>query len=81
MARPKEFDPDEALERAMHQFWAKGYHESSIRDLVQYLLESLYSLSSGSEVNSSDTSGIYSSLVANLENGSSVYEENCSTLP
>ena len=34
MARPKEFEPDEALERAMHQFWATGYHDTSIRDLV-----------------------------------------------
>ncbi len=34
MARPKEFDPEDALEQAMHQFWAKGYFDSSIRDLV-----------------------------------------------
>ncbi len=34
MARPKEFEPDEALDRAMRQFWAKGYHDTSIRDLV-----------------------------------------------
>ena len=34
MARPKEFEPDEALDKAMHQFWAKGYHDTSIRDLV-----------------------------------------------
>lgn len=34
MARPKEFDPDEALDKAMQQFWAKGYHDTSIRDLV-----------------------------------------------
>lgn len=34
MARPKEFEPQEALEKAMHQFWAKGYHDTSIRDLV-----------------------------------------------
>lgn len=34
MARPKEFEPKEALEKAMHQFWAKGYHDTSIRDLV-----------------------------------------------
>lgn len=34
MARPKEFDPAEALDNAMHQFWAKGYHDTSIRDLV-----------------------------------------------
>lgn len=35
MARPKEFEPQEALEKAMHQFWAKGYHDTSIRDLVE----------------------------------------------
>ncbi len=34
MARTREFDPDEALEKAMHQFWAKGYYDTSIRDLV-----------------------------------------------
>lgn len=34
MARPREFDPEEALDKAMHQFWAKGYHDTSIRDLV-----------------------------------------------
>lgn len=35
MARPREFDPEEALARAMHQFWARGYHDTSIRDLVE----------------------------------------------
>ena len=34
MARPREFDADEALDKAMRLFWAKGYHDSSIRDLV-----------------------------------------------
>lgn len=34
MPRQKEFDPDEALEKAMHTFWAKGYYDTSIRDLV-----------------------------------------------
>ncbi len=34
MPRPKEFEPDDALEKAMTQFWAKGYHDTSIRDLV-----------------------------------------------
>ena len=34
MARPKEFDPEDALDKAMQQFWAKGYHDTSIRDLV-----------------------------------------------
>lgn len=35
MARPKEFDPNEALERAMLLFWEKGFQATSMRDLVQ----------------------------------------------
>ena len=35
VARPKEFEPEEALEKAMRQFWTKGYHDTSIRDLVE----------------------------------------------
>lgn len=35
MARPKEFEPDEALEKAMQTFWAQGYHDTSVRDLVR----------------------------------------------
>jgi len=34
MARPREFEPEEALEKAMLQFWAKGFHDTSIRDLI-----------------------------------------------
>ncbi|MEM8609926.1 MAG: TetR/AcrR family transcriptional regulator [Myxococcota bacterium] len=34
MARPKEFDPEVALEKATALFWAKGYFDTSIRDLV-----------------------------------------------
>ncbi len=34
MARPREFDPDEALARAMEAFWAKGYEGTSMADLV-----------------------------------------------
>ena len=36
MARVREFDPDVALERAMHLFWRKGYAETSMRELVSY---------------------------------------------
>ncbi len=34
MARPREFEPEEALQKAMLLFWSKGYHDTSIRDLT-----------------------------------------------
>jgi TetR/AcrR family transcriptional repressor of nem operon len=34
MARPREFDTGEALEKAMQVFWAKGYQASSLNDLI-----------------------------------------------
>lgn len=34
MARPKEFDRNEVLEKAMQVFWKKGYERTSVRDLV-----------------------------------------------
>ena len=34
MARPKEFSPEEALEKAMHVFWHKGYEATSMEDLL-----------------------------------------------
>lgn len=33
MARPREFEPDIVLERAMQAFWAKGYKATSLDDL------------------------------------------------
>ena len=35
MARPITYDPDQALDRAMDLFWARGYREVSVDDLVQ----------------------------------------------
>jgi TetR/AcrR family transcriptional repressor of nem operon len=35
MARPREFDIDLALERAMSVFWAKGYAAASMDDLLE----------------------------------------------
>jgi len=37
MARPKEFDRDEALHKAMEVFWARGYNATSIQDLVEHM--------------------------------------------
>jgi len=34
LARKREFDPDDVVEKAMHLFWEKGYSETSVRDLV-----------------------------------------------
>lgn len=37
MARPKEFLPDEAVDRAKTLFWRKGYEATSVQDLVKAL--------------------------------------------
>lgn len=35
MARPREFDPDVAMDKAMALFWDVGYEEASLADLLQ----------------------------------------------
>lgn len=37
MARTKDFDENEVLEKAMHLFWLKGYNATSMQDLVDEL--------------------------------------------
>lgn len=34
MARPREFDPDDAVEKAMQVFWQHGYEDASLPDLL-----------------------------------------------
>ena len=33
--RPREFDPDDTVERAMGAFWSSGYHGTSLPDLLE----------------------------------------------
>jgi len=44
MARTREFCPSEALDKAMRVFWAKGYFNTSIEDLVSATGVSRYGL-------------------------------------
>ena len=37
MARVKQFDQEEVLEKAMNLFWKKGFHATSMQDLVDKL--------------------------------------------
>jgi TetR/AcrR family transcriptional repressor of nem operon len=35
MPRPREFQPDDVLEKAMQEFWERGYRATSVDDLVR----------------------------------------------
>lgn len=37
MARPREFDENEVLDKAMDLFWYQGYEATSIQDLTQHM--------------------------------------------
>jgi len=34
MARPKKFNEDDVIDKAVKVFWAKGYEAASIQDLI-----------------------------------------------
>jgi TetR/AcrR family transcriptional repressor of nem operon len=66
MPRPREFDVDTALERAMQVFWAKGYESTSLDDLCEATgvgRSSLYSAFS-------DKRDLYLRALDRYENGS-----------
>ena len=44
MARPKEFDTDAALEKAMELFWLQGYQATTLPDLAEFhkMLEQIW---------------------------------------
>ena len=44
MARPREFEPQAALEQAAHLFWKQGYEETSYDDIVAATKASRYGL-------------------------------------
>lgn len=44
MARPREFEPEQALEQALHVFWEKGYEDTSFEDIVKATNVSRYGL-------------------------------------
>jgi AcrR family transcriptional regulator len=44
MARKKNFDPEQALIKAVELFWKQGYANTSINDLVEYLGVNRFSL-------------------------------------
>ncbi|WP_063563677.1 TetR/AcrR family transcriptional regulator [Paenibacillus sp. O199] len=37
MARSKEFEVNEVLDKAMHRFWTQGYEKTSMQDLVEFM--------------------------------------------
>ena len=52
MGRTKQFDHRTALDQAMELFWARGYHATSIQDLVDHLgvnRQSLYDTFGGKD--------------------------------
>jgi TetR/AcrR family transcriptional repressor of nem operon len=52
MVRSKEFDPQAALDEAVQLFWERGYHATSVQDLVERLgvnRQSLYDTFGGKD--------------------------------
>jgi len=63
MGRAKEFEPKDAIAKAMHLFWKKGYYDTSIRDLVDHTGVNPYGLYSVF----SDKRGIFLAAIAQYQ--------------
>ncbi|WP_069812066.1 TetR/AcrR family transcriptional regulator [Streptomyces sp. TP-A0874] len=62
--RPRAFDRDEALDRAIRLFWTKGYEATSVRDLSEELgigQPSLYNAFGGKRALFDEAVGVYDS--------------------
>mgnify|MGYP002525954569 FL=1 len=44
MGRPKTYDPETMIDKAMEIFWLKGFHRTSTQDLVNHLQINRYSM-------------------------------------
>jgi AcrR family transcriptional regulator len=77
MGRPRQFDLDEALDRALHVFWTKGYEGTSVADLTEAIginRPSLYAAFG-------DKASLFQKVVDRYSAGAGSYLEEAVALP